>query len=207
MFDPERIDMLMRLRGRGISDNAALRAFELIPRKAFLPREHAATAYQPLSLPIACGQDMSAPYDIAIMTQMLELAPEHKLLEVGTGSGYHAALLSQICRRVYTVERYHTLLRSAEAQFEALGIVNVVSRHGDGRYGWPGQAPFDRILLTCGVRAMPDSLLKQLAPGGKIVAVCDGQLTVASKARIRIEERVILPMSLPMIEAGKSKVI
>jgi protein-L-isoaspartate(D-aspartate) O-methyltransferase len=207
MFDPERIDMLMRLRGRGISDNNVLRAMELVPRKNFLSREHLASAYLPMTLPIACGQEMSSPYDIAIMSQMLELEPDHKLLEIGTGSGYHAAVLSQICRRVYTVERYHGLLKGAEAQFEALGIVNVVSRHGDGRYGWPGQAPFDRILLTCGVRAMPDSLLKQLAPGGRIAAACDGQFTIATKARVRTEERQIMPMSLPMIEAGKSKIL
>jgi len=89
----------------------------------------------------------------------------------------------------------------------ALGINTVVTRHGDGRYGWPGQAPFDRIVITCGVRAMPAGLLEQLAAGGKMVAVADGTLTVASKARTRIDEREIMPMSLPLIEAGKSKVL
>ena len=161
----------------------------------------------PRTLPIECGQEISAPYDVAIMSQVLALAPQHKVLEVGTGSGYHAAVLAQICKRVYSVERYHALLKQAEARFTALDIVNVVTRHGDGRYGWPGQAPFDRIIITCGVRAMPSSLLAQLAPNGKMVAVADGMLTVASKARTRIEERTVMAVSLPLIEAGKSKIL
>ncbi len=207
MFDPERIDMIMALRGRGVSDNAVLRAMELVPRRRFVELAHAQQAYENRTLPIACGQEISAPYDVAIMSQLLDLEPEHKLLEVGTGSGYHAAVLSQICRRVYSVERYHSLLRAAEQRFAENGINNVVTRHGDGRYGWPGQAPFDRIIVTCGVRAMPSGLMEQLAPGGKMVAVADGTLTVASKARKRVEETEIMPMKLPPIEAGKSKVL
>ena len=207
MFDPERIDMLMALRGRGVSDNAVLRAMELVPRRRFVDNAYAAKAYNDCNLPIACGQEISAPYDVAIMTQVLDLLPEHKLLEVGTGSGYHAAVLSQICRRVYSVERYHSLLKAAEARFEENGIVNIVTRHGDGRFGWPGQAPFDRIVVTCGVRAVPSGLLEQLAPGGKLVCIADGLLTTASKARTRIEEKEIMPMRLPPIEAGKSKVL
>ena len=207
MFDPERIDMIMALRGRGVSDNAVLRAMELVPRRRFVQLAHAPKAYENLSLPIACGQEISAPYDVAIMTQVLELEPQHKLLEVGTGSGYHAAVLSQICRRVYSVERYHSLLREAEQRFAENDINNVVTRHGDGRYGWPGQAPFDRIIVTCGVRAMPSGLMEQLAPGGKMVVVADGTLTVASKARTRVEEHEVMPMQLPPIEAGKSKAL
>ena len=207
MFDPERIDMIMALRGRGVSDNAVLRAMELVPRRRFVELGHAQQAYENRTLPIACGQEISAPYDVAIMSQLLDLEPEHKLLEVGTGSGYHAAVLSQICRRVYSVERYHSLLRAAEQRFEENGINNVVTRHGDGRYGWPGQAPFDRIIVTCGVRAMPSGLMEQLAAGGKMVAVADGTLTVASKARKRVEENEIMPMKLPPIEAGKSKAL
>lgn len=207
MFDPERIDMIMALRGRGVSDNAVLRAMELVPRKRFVGLSHAAKAYEDRSLPIACGQEISPPFDVAIMTQVLDLEPEHKLLEIGTGSGYHAAVLSQICRRVYSVERYHGLLSAAEACFVDVGIHNVVTRHGDGRFGWPGQAPFDRILVSCGVRAVPPGLLDQLAPGGKMVAVADGMLTTASKARKRVDEKEIMPMSLPLIEAGKSKVL
>ena len=207
MFDPERIDMIMALRGRGVSDNAVLRAMELVPRRRFVQLDQASKAYENLTLPIACGQEISAPYDVAIMTQVLELEPQHKLLEVGTGSGYHAAVLSQICRRVYSVERYHSLLREAELRFEENGINNVVTRHGDGRYGWPGQAPFDRIIVTCGVRAMPAGLMEQLAAGGKMVAVADGTLTVANKARTRVEEQEIMPMKLPPVQAGKSKAL
>ncbi len=207
MFDPERIDMIMALRGRGVSDNAVLRAMELVPRRRFVENVHAPQAYDNRTLPIACGQEISAPYDVAIMTQVLDLAPEHKLLEVGTGSGYHAAVLSQICKRVYSVERYHSLLRAAEARFADLAINTVVTRHGDGRYGWPGQAPFDRIIVTCGVRAVPSGLMEQLAAGGKLVCVADGTLTVTGKARVRTETRDIMPMSLPPIEAGKSKAL
>lgn len=207
MFDPERTDMLMALRSRGVSDNAVLRGMELVSRKHFVAQAHIHNAYENRALPIDCGQEISPPYDVAIMTQVLDLKPEHKLLEVGTGSGYHAAVMSHICRRVYSVERYHTLLKAAEAKFAQAGIVNIVTRHGDGRYGWPGQAPFDRILVTCGVRAVPAGLTEQLASGGKLVCVADGTLTIASKARVRIEEKELMSMNLPPIEAGKSKIL
>jgi len=107
MFDPERIDMIMALRGRGVSDNAVLRAMELVPRRRFVALDLVSKAYDDTALPIACGQEISPPFDVAIMTQVLDLKPEHKLLEIGTGSGYHAAVLSHMCRRVYSVERYH----------------------------------------------------------------------------------------------------
>ena len=207
MFDPERIDMIMALRGRGVSDNAVLRAMELVPRRRFVALDLVSKAYDDTALPIACGQEISPPFDVAIMTQVLDLKPEHKLLEVGTGSGYHAAVLSHMCRRVYSVERYHGLLKAAETCFAQNGINNVVTRHGDGRFGWPGQAPFDRILVSCGVRAMSSGLLDQLAPGGKMVAVADGMLTIASKARKRVDEQDVMPMTLPLIESGKSKVL
>ena len=207
MFDPERIDMIMALRGRGVSDNAVLRAMELVPRRRFVSLDLVPKAYDDTALPIACGQEISPPYDVAIMTQVLDLKPEHKLLEIGTGSGYHAAVLSHMCRRVYSVERYHGLLKAAETCFAQNGINNVVTRHGDGRYGWPGQAPFDRIIVTCGVRAVPSGLMEQLAPRGNMVVVADGTLTVASKARTRQTEIEIMPMTLPLIEAGKSKVL
>jgi len=207
MFDPARIDMLMALRGRGVSDNAVLRGMELVSRKAFIPEDMREKAYENHALPLACGQSISAPYDIAIMTQMLELSPTAKVLEIGTGSGYHAAIMAQTVTRVYSVERYHALLRTAETNFKKNNIHNIVTRHGDGRYGWPGQAPFDRILITCGLRAVPDSLLEQLAAGGILVASVDGQLTVVKKARVRMETKNIMPLDLPMIEAGKSKVL
>jgi len=207
MFDPARIDMLMALRGRGVSDNAVLRGMELVSRKAFVPEQMRDKSYADHALPLACGQSISAPFDMAIMAQMLELSPTSKVLEIGTGSGYHAAVMAQTVTRVYSVERYNALLKSAEANFKTENIHNVVSRHGDGRYGWPGQAPFDRILITCGVRAVPDSLLEQLAAGGILVASVDGHLTIVKKARVRLETKSIMPLELPMIEAGKSKIL
>ncbi len=205
MFDPGLMDMIMRLRGRGVSDNDVLRAFETMPRKYFVGQKLYNEAYDEMLLPIDCGQTLSEPVTVARMTQSLSVGAEHKLLEIGTGSGYHAALLSQLCKRVYSVERYKALVAQSESRFKKLNIHNVVVRHGDGRYGWPGQAPFDRIIITAGLRAVPDSLLNQLAPGGRLVAVVDDELMTYDKARTKITETVIFPMTLPMMEAGKSK--
>jgi len=207
MIDPGLIDMIMRIRGRGISDNAVLRAMELIARKHFVVKKYWDVAYEEQSLPTSCGQSLSPPLSIALMTQMLEVSPEHKLLEIGTGSGYHTAILSKIVKRVYSVERYKQLIREAEARFQALGITNHVIRHGDGRYGWGGQAPFDRIILTCALRAEPAMLIDQLAQKGKLVAVVDGQLMRYSKARKKVSAETFFPLQLPMIEAGKSKAL
>ena len=199
--------MIMRIRGRGISDNAVLRAMELVARKHFVAKKHWDVAYEEQSLPTSCGQSLSPPLTIALMTQMLELNPAHKLLEIGTGSGYHTAILSKIVKRVYSVERYKQLIREAEARFQSLGITNHVIRHGDGRYGWGGQAPFDRIILTCALRTEPAMLIDQLAPKGMLVAVVDGQLTRYSKARKKVTVETLFPLSIPMIEAGKSKAL
>lgn len=207
MIDPGLIDMIMRVRGRGISDNAALRAMELVARKRFVDKKHWDAAYDEQSLPTSCGQTVSPPLTIALMTQMLELSPEHKCLEIGTGSGYHTAILSKIVKRVYSVERYKQLIAEAEERFKALGITNHVIRHGDGRYGWGGQAPFDRIILTCALRAEPAMLIDQLASNGKLVAVVDGHLTRYKKARTKVTVETLFPLELPMIEAGKSKAL
>ena len=207
MIDPGLIDMIMRIRGRGISDNAVLRAMELIARKRFVDETYWEVAYEEQALPTSCGQSLSPPLTIALMTQMLELSPAHKLLEIGTGSGYHAAILSKIVKRVYSVERYKQLIRETEMRFKAMGITNHVIRHGDGRYGWGGQAPFDRIILTCALRAEPAMLIDQLAPNGKLVAVVDDQLTRYSKARKKVTVETLFPLKVPMIEAGKSKAL
>ena len=199
--------MIMRIRGRGISDNAVLRAMELIARKRFVDEAYWEVAYEEQALPTSCGQSLSPPLTIALMTQMLELSPAHKLLEIGTGSGYHAAILSKIVKRVYSVERYKQLIRETETRFKTMGITNHVIRHGDGRYGWGGQAPFDRIILTCALRAEPAMLIDQLAPNGKLVAVVDDQLTRYSKARKKVTVETLFPLKVPMIEAGKSKAL
>lgn len=205
MFDPGLMDMIIRLRGRGVSQNSILNAFESTPRKYFVSEDLYLSAYDEKRLPIGCGQTMSEPLTIARLTQALDVNPDHKVLEIGAGSGYHTALLARLGKRVYSVERYLELVKTSEALLRRLEITNIVIRHGDGRYGWRGQAPFDRILLTVAVRTVPDGLLEQLAKGGKLVAVVDDELTIYEKSGSKITEQVIVPMSLPMIEAGKSK--
>ncbi len=203
--------MVMRLRGKGISDNAVLRAIEQTPRQRFVSRKAIDKAYDEQALPIDCGQTITAPWIVGLMLQSLRLSKEHKVLEIGLGSGYQTAILSRLCKRVYAVERYQLLIKMAEARLSALDIVNVVIRHGDGRYGWAGQAPFDRIILGCATRAAPPMLLEQLAPGGEMIAVVDEQLMRFSKARSVITEETLMPMpldmGLDMIEPGKSRTL
>lgn len=207
MIDPGLIDMMMALRSQGISDNNVLRAMELAPRRVFVPIVHRDITYSFQDLPIPCGQTLSSPLTVAMMTQLLDVGRNHKVLEIGTGSGYHTAILAHLAKRVYSVERYKQLIAEAEDRFKEIDLYNTVIRHGDGRYGWGGQAPFDRILITCALRAAPDMLLEQLAPDGIMIAVIDEQLTRISKARTKLTSEVIMSLSIPMIEAGKSKAL
>ena len=206
-FDPRLVDMIMRLRSRGVSDANTLRAMELIPRKAFAGLENIDRAYEERALPIACGQTLSAPLDVARLVQLLAVGREDKTLVIGAGSGWLPAVLSRQCRRVYAVERYVGLVESAETVLAQSGIHNVEIRHGDGRYGWPAQAPFTRILFSCAVRAVPEKVMEQLGPNGRMIAVVDGMLTRFDRARKHVTETEILPMHLPMIEAGKSRTL
>ena len=206
-IDPGLIDMVMRLRGRGISSNAVLRAIELAPRRFFVPQEKREIAYEEVNIPIACGQTLPPPMTAALMAQLSDIKPDHKVLTLGLGSGYLAAILARLATRVYTVERYKTLIREADARFRQVEVFNVVTRHGDGRYGWPGQAPFDRIVLGYALRAEPEAVLKQLAAGGKMLAVIDGILTLFEKPRTKISSTELMPLDLDMAEAGKSKTI
>ncbi len=199
--------MIMRLRSRGISSNAVLRAVELAPRRHFVPMDKRKLAYDAVNIPIACGQTLPPPMTSALMVQLLDVQPDQKVLTTGLGTGYLAALLSHMTTRIYTVERYKTLIREADARFKLLGIHNVVTRHGDGRYGWPGQAPFDRIILGYALRAEPETLLEQLAPGGKLLAVIDGTLTLFEKPRTKVATTDLMPLDLDMVEAGKSRTL
>ena len=170
MTDPRQIRLIMELRGQGIEDTRVLGAIERTPRDRFVDQPFETAAYDNTALPIACGQTISQPYVVAYMTQLLDVKPEHRVLEIGTGSGYQAAVLSPLCRRVYTVERHRALLGQARGRFEALGLHNVTSKLGDGFKGWPEQAPFDRILLACAVETVPLILIEQLKPGGALIA-------------------------------------
>jgi protein-L-isoaspartate(D-aspartate) O-methyltransferase len=168
--DERAIALVMALRRQGISDHKVLGAIERTPRQLFVDDPFAHAAYDNSALPIACGQTISQPFVVAYVTQELALAPAMRVLEIGAGSGYQAAVLSPLCRRVYTIERHRPLLREAEARFKALKLDNVVTRHGDGLLGWPEQAPFDRILLSAAVETVPQILTQQLKPGGMLIA-------------------------------------
>ncbi|ABI66195.1 MAG: protein-L-isoaspartate(D-aspartate) O-methyltransferase [Maricaulis maris] len=171
--DPRMIQLVMSLRGGGVTDAKVMGALERTPRHLFVPQRFGDQAYDDRALPIDCGQTISQPLIVALMTQALKLDDRCKVLEIGTGSGYQAAVLARLARRVYSVERYRTLSREAEARFEAMRLTNIVTRIGDGTQGWPEQAPFDRIILTASAPTRPDVILEQLKDGGIAVAPVD----------------------------------
>ena len=161
-----RMEFLLRLRRRGIMDQAVLRAMDEVPRENFVGAEFARQAYADQALPIACGQTISQPYVVAYMTEQLALRPHHRVLEVGTGSGYQAAVLSRLAREVVSIERYRTLADSAQARLAALGFDNVEIVVGDGLADVPASAPFDRILVSAAAERLPQTLIDQLADDG-----------------------------------------
>lgn len=164
------IRLLMTLRRNGVTDTNVLSVIEKMPREYFVPQHFNDKAYDDTALPIGHGQTISQPLVVAMMTQELELNNRHTVLEIGTGSGYQAAILSQLCRRVYSIERLKPLLDVAQQRFDALKIRNITAIHGDGYKGWPSAAPFDRIILTCGAsQEPPPALLEQLAPDGIMI--------------------------------------
>jgi protein-L-isoaspartate(D-aspartate) O-methyltransferase len=174
-----------QIRGRGITDPAVLAAIEAVPREAFLPPELAEFAYLDRPLPIAKGQTISQPYVVALMTEALELRPTDRVLEVGTGSGYAAAILAKIAREVYTVERHGELAEQAAARLREQGFDNVHVLHGDGTLGWPQHAPYDAIVVAAGGPDVPGALLEQLAIGGRLVIPVGEAKTLQSLVRVR----------------------
>jgi protein-L-isoaspartate(D-aspartate) O-methyltransferase len=162
--------LVLALRSQGVTDPQVLAAIEKTPRELFTPELFQDRAYEDSALPIACGQTISQPFIVGLMTQALTLEPRDRVLEIGTGSGYQTAVLARLARLVYTVERYRTLLAEAEARFKALELTNVITRFGDGALGWPEQAPFDRILVTAAAPGEPKRLIEQLKPAGVLVA-------------------------------------
>jgi protein-L-isoaspartate(D-aspartate) O-methyltransferase len=162
--------LILALRSQGVTDPKVLGAIEKIPRELFVPELFQDRSWEDSALPIACGQTISQPFIVGLMTQALRVEPRFRVLEIGTGSGYQTAVLSRLCRFVYSVERYRTLLGEAEARLKQLGVSNVFTRFGDGGEGWPEQAPFDRILVTAAAPDEPKTLLSQLKPNGILVA-------------------------------------
>lgn len=166
----EKIRLLMCLRREGITDTRVLSAIESIPREIFVDERFRDQAYEDTALPIDDGQTISQPTVVAWMTAALAVDERMKVLEIGTGSGYQAAILAKLCRRVYTIERHKNLLATAERRFEKLKLRNITTRAGDGTKGWPEVAPFDRIMVTAAAGEIPSDLLGQLAEGGVMVA-------------------------------------
>jgi protein-L-isoaspartate(D-aspartate) O-methyltransferase len=158
-----------QLKARGIKDRAVLQAMREVPRHAFLPESMAGLAYEDSPLPIGRGQTISQPYIVAMMTELLELSPDARVLEIGTGSGYAAAVLSRISSQVFTIERYEELAASAENRFRRLGYDNIRVLSSDGSLGWPEHAPYDGIVVTAGSPDVPQPLKEQLAVGGRLV--------------------------------------
>lgn len=168
--DPRHARLMEGLREQGVSDPSVLAAIATTPRDLFTPDLFQERAFEDQALPIACGQTISQPYIVGLMTQALRIEKRSRVLEIGTGSGYQTTILSRLSRLVYSVERYRTLLSEAEGRFHELGLTNVITRFGDGGQGWPEQAPFDRVMVTAAAAEDPRALLAQLKPKGVLVA-------------------------------------
>ena len=189
MIDPElKMQFLYALRSRGVTNSAVLTAMEKIDRAPFIKGYFAERAYEDMPLPIACGQTISQPSVVGLMTQALDVKPRDTVLEVGTGSGYQAAILSQLARRVYTVDRHRRLVREARETFEEMGLTNVTAFTADGSFGLPDQAPFDRILVTAAAEDPPGPLLAQLKVGGIMVLPVGQSDAVQHLIRVRRTE-------------------
>ncbi|WP_312530549.1 protein-L-isoaspartate(D-aspartate) O-methyltransferase [Paracoccus sp. (in: a-proteobacteria)] len=193
MSDPDEIPerkmrFLFQLRSRGVTDPRVLEAMERIDRGAFVRGHFEDRAYEDTPLPIPCGQTISQPSVVGLMTQALEVGPRDKVLEVGTGSGYQAAILAVLCRRVYTVDRHRRLVIEAEEIFRQFGLSNITTRVADGSHGLPEQAPFDRIIVTAAAEDPPGPLLAQLKIGGIMVVPVGQSDAVQTLIRVRRSE-------------------
>lgn len=204
--DPRMINLIMELRQQGITDLRVLSAIERVPRERFVPNNFSEQAYDNIALPIEQGQTISQPYIVAFMCQALEIGPRMKVLEIGAGSGYNAAVLAQLCLRVYTIERYRSLLKDAQARFTDFGIGNITTRFGDGAKGWPEQATFPRIIVTAAVKTPPPALIDQLAEDGIMLLPVQSSSGDQDIVRIRrgrtgvIEERLLPVRFVPLVE-------
>ena len=169
MLDVRKIRLILELRESGIFDSKVLSAIEKIPRENFIPENFRNQAYENIALPIAENQTISQPFIVAKMTQLLQLNKSHKVLEIGTGSGYQSAILSLLSRRVYTIERIKLLLIQAENIFSKLKLTNIVTKHADGNFGWKEQIPFDRVIFTAATLKISDQFFEHISEGGIIV--------------------------------------
>lgn len=206
----KKLKMIMGLRTHGISSPQILKTMEIIPRELFLAPSFASRAYEDRALPIECGQTISQPYIVAYMSEQLELNDRLKVLEVGTGSGYQATILSKLARRVYTMERYPTLHKIAESRFAELGISNITAMTGDGLEGWSHQAPFDRIVVTAAAERIPRILIDQLKQDGVMILPLgpiggDQRLLKVKKTDTGIKCKELCPVRFVPLVPGVAK--
>ena len=206
----ERMEFLLSLKRRGISDAAVLRAMDAVPREQFVLPQFVDTAYADQAMPIACGQTISQPYVVAYMTEQLEVKREHRVLEVGTGSGYQAAVLSLLAGEVYTIERYRTLADRARETLTRLGYGNVTVVAGDGLDGLPAHAPYHRIMVTANAEATPQALVDQLADDGIMLlprGPHDGaqHIVKLTKGKHGVAEQELLAVRFVPLLAGQAR--
>lgn len=199
----DRMGFLLTLRRRGIADQAVLKAMEEVPRGRFVDPGFAGSAYADQALPIECGQTISQPYVVAYMTEMLALRPHHRVLEIGTGSGYQAAVLSRLAREVVSVERYRTLAGKARERLRSLGYDNVEVIVGDGFTGCSAKAPFDRIIVTAAAEEVPQALIDQLADDGVMLLPLGPhngpqQIVKLSKVKTGLEVKLVEERLIPV---------
>ena len=205
-FEARKIRLIMQLRKKGITNTNVLSAIEKVPRENFILETFLDKAYEDSALPIEEGQTISQPFIVALMTQALCLDRKSKILEIGTGSGYQAAVLSHICRRVFTIERFESLLRSAQLKFKSSNIHNIVTKHGDGYLGWPEQAPFDRIIVTAASKSIPEELTSQLRDNGLMVIPLEDEekkqkiFTVRKTKNNYFKEPLVPVRFVPLVE-------
>jgi protein-L-isoaspartate(D-aspartate) O-methyltransferase len=183
-----KMQFLYALRSKGVTEARILNAMEQIDRGPFIRGLFAARAYEDMPLPIACGQTISQPSVVALMTQALEVTPRDKVLEIGTGSGYQAAILSKLARRVYTIDRHRRLVQEAREIFDAMDLTNITAITADGSFGLPEQAPFDRIIVTAAAEDPPGPLVAQLKVGGIMVVPVGQSDAVQHLIRVRKTE-------------------
>ena len=205
-----RMQFLLALRKRGIGDAAVLRAMDQVPREHFVESSFVESAYSDQALPIPCGQTISQPYVVAYMTEQLRVEPQQCILEIGTGSGYQAAILSRLAQKVISVERYRTLAEAARIRLAQLGYDNVELRVGDGLLGAPDAAPFDRIMVTAAAEKIPDDLLAQLAEGGLMILPLgphggSQQLIRVTRKNLEYEQEELIGVRFVPLLPGKAR--
>lgn len=206
----ERKEMVAKqIRARGVTASEILEAMREVPRHLFVPDKYQSMAYEDRPLPIGKKQTISQPYIVGLMTDLLELDEEDKVLEVGTGSGYQAAILAQLVDQVYTIEIIEPLAKTAKLVFDELGYSNINAKIGDGYKGWPEKSPFDAIIVTCSPSHIPQPLIEQLAEGGKlIIPVGESytqELVLVTKKNGKVRKKDVIPVRFVPMKAPSGK--